>query len=151
MAHYTTVQEVVEYGIDDVDEERVVEVPVRDLLFVYKTFGELIRFFQDPSHFPDVDAVAEFVGNTEEGALSVCWEAQQERLTDALPDDVTSSIEAGELDHPEPPEYGRRVEAASAEDDFEDDLEDELGAHGFEEELGDDDDLGGLFDDLDFE
>jgi len=151
MARFTTVQEVVEYGIDDIDEERVVEVPVRDLMFAYKAFGELIRFFQDPGHFPDVDAVAEFVGNTEEGALSVCWEAQQERLAEALPDDVTASIEAGELDHPEPPEYGRRAEIP-VEDDFEDDLDDELGAHGFEEEFGDDDDgLGGLFDDLDLD
>ncbi len=152
MARYTTVQEVVEYGIDDIDEDRVVEVPVRDLLFAYKAFGELIRFFQDPGHFPDVDAVSEFIGNTEEGALSVAWEAQQERLAEALPDDVGASIEAGELDHPEPPEYGRRAEVAS-EDDFDDEFEDDdLGAHGFEEEFGDDDEgLGGIFDDLDFD
>lgn len=152
MAHRTTIQEVVEYGIEDVDEDREIKVPLGDLLFVYKTFGELIRFFQDPSHYPDVDAVAEFIGNTEEGALSVCWEAQQERLLEALPDDVTASIEAGELDHPELPEYGRRAEAAD-EDDFDDEFDDDdLGAHGFEEEYGDDDDdLAGLFEGLDFD
>ena len=154
MAQYTTVQDVVEYGIDDVDEDRVVEVPVRDLLYAYKALGEMIRFFQDPGHYPDVEAVSEFVGNTEEGALRVLWEAQHERLIEALPGDVTVSLEAGEFDHPEPPEYGRTAVAA-ASNEFEDGLdeEDDFEAHGFGEEFGDEDDdgLSGLFDDLDLD
>ena len=154
MARYTTVQEVVEYGIDEIDEERAVEVPVRDLLYVYKAMGEVIRFFQNPGHYPDVESVSEFVGNTEEGAIGVLWEAQHERISEALPDDVTASLEAGELDHPEPPEYGVRPEVAD-EDEFGglgDDDED-FASHGFGEEFAEDDEdgLSGLFDDLDLD
>jgi hypothetical protein len=158
MPHYTTVQEVVEYGIDDIDEDAVVEVPVRDLLFAYKAMGEVIRFFQNPAHYPDIEAVNEFMGNTEEGALRVLWEAQAERLIESLPDEVTSSIEAGELDHPEPPEYGRRTAEGAGMAAFDEELDEdeEFEAHGFGEEFGDDDDdddrgLGGLFDDLDLD
>ena len=151
MAQFTTIQEVVEYGIDDIDEDRMVEVPLRDLIYAYKAMGEVIRFFQDPGHYPDVEAVSEFVGNTEEGALGVLWEAQHDRLTEALPGEVAVALEAGEFDHPEPPEYGRGAVAAGS-GEFEDGLdEDGFEAHGFGEESGDEDDdgLGGLFDDLD--
>jgi len=165
MAHYTTVQEVVEYGIDEIDEDSVVEVPVRDLLFAYKAMGEVIRFFQNPAHYPDIEAVNEFMGNTEEGALRVLWEAQAERLVDSLPDDVVASLESGELDHPEPPEYGRRVAEGAGMAAFDEDVDeddDDIESHGFGEEYGDDfdddedddgdngdDGFGGLFDDID--
>ena len=152
MAGYTSLEEVVQYGLDDIDEDRAVEMPLRDVLYVYKALGELIRFFGDPSHYPDMDSVAEFVGNTEEGALRVLWDAQHQHLAESFPPDVSSAVEAGELDHPEPPEYGRTA-GDEHDDEFDDELDDEdFGAHGFGEETGEDEGgLEGLFDDLDLD
>jgi hypothetical protein len=150
MAGFTTIEECVEYGLDQVDEERVVEVPLRDLLFVHKTLGELIRFFQNPSHYPDLDTVHDFVGNTEEGALRVLWDAHHEKLSEAFPTDVASAVESGDFDHPEATDYGVSLDDADdTDDEFDDDVDDDIGM-GFDDE-DEDGPPDGLFDDFDLD
>jgi hypothetical protein len=99
----------------------------------------MMRFFQSPTHYPDVDAVAEFVGNTEEGALRVLWDAHHERLAEAFPPDVSLSIEGGDFDHPEPPDYGGGLEGE--EDEFDDQLDEEDASSDFGIDYGEVDEV----------
>jgi hypothetical protein len=47
---YTNVEEQVEYGLDTIPEDRLVSVPLRDLMYSFQTFRELVRFFHQPLH-----------------------------------------------------------------------------------------------------
>jgi len=49
MQEYTDIEAQVEFAASKIDSERRVEISLRDLMFVFRTVGELIRVF----HWPD--------------------------------------------------------------------------------------------------
>ena len=102
---YTSVEEQVEYGLDTVAEERIVEMPLRDLLYVYQTLGELIRFFHQPLHFPDLEAVKRFLGDRNNGAFHLLSECYYEKLYGVWPKDIDEAIREGGFDNPGLPYY----------------------------------------------
>jgi len=48
MEEYTNIEAQVEFATSKIDSERRFEIPLRELIFAYKTVGELIRFFHQP-------------------------------------------------------------------------------------------------------
>jgi hypothetical protein len=48
MEEYTNIEAQVEFATSKIDSERRFEISLRELIFVYKTVGELIRFFHQP-------------------------------------------------------------------------------------------------------
>jgi len=95
---YTSVEEEGAYGLQTVAEDRTVTVSARDLLYVYKTLGEFIAFFHQPLHYPDLEAVQEFIGTMKRGGLHLLAECYYEKLRDVWPDDIKAAIEEGQLD-----------------------------------------------------
>ena len=77
-----TIEERVEFGLDQIDENRKVEIPLRDALYAYKVLSELIAFFHQPDNYRTLDDVKAFLGNKNVGALHVLWEAHYRRLRD---------------------------------------------------------------------
>ncbi|RYG75340.1 hypothetical protein EON80_01010 [bacterium] len=107
MQEYTTVREQVEYGLDKIAEDRTIEVSLRDLMYVYKTLGEFVRFFHQPMHYPTLAHVKEFLGTVDEGAAQVLTECYYEKLSLYYkgPKDIKDMIDESEFDHPLPPHY----------------------------------------------
>jgi hypothetical protein len=106
---HPSVREVVEYGLERISPDRSVSVPVRELVRLFKVFGELNAFFHQPRHYPSLDAVHAFLGSrTDGGAYQTISEAYYDTLPNLLPDDVVQIIESGELDHPTPLAYRER-------------------------------------------
>lgn len=98
-------REIVEYGLGAVPNDSV-EVSLRDLVFVHQVLGELVRFFHQPLHYPDLQSVQAFLGSRGSGgAFDVLAEAYYTRVGNMLPSGVRGLLEEGELDHPAPPEY----------------------------------------------
>jgi hypothetical protein len=112
--HYTTVEEQVEYGLDSVAPERTVEVPLRDLLFAYQTLGLFVNFFHQRLHYPDVEAVHRFMGNSEAGAFHLLCEAYYHRLRDVWPEDICDGFDESRFDNPDSPYYYQVAEPGSA-------------------------------------
>jgi hypothetical protein len=81
----SNIEREVEFGLEQFAPERKIEVPLRDLLYAYKTIGEFIQFFHDPHHFRTLADVQRFLGNRHEGGLHVLWETYYRRLRDAWP------------------------------------------------------------------
>lgn len=102
---YTTVEGQVEYGLDTIMPERTVELPLRDLLFVYQTLGAFINFFHQQAHYPDIEAVHQFLGNKDAGAVHLLCESYYRRLGDVWPVDIAEGMEEGRFDNPMPPYY----------------------------------------------
>jgi len=117
---YTSVEEQVEYGLEAVAADRTVEVPLRDLLYVYKTLGELISFFHQPLHYPDLAAVEEFLGDRKRGAYHLFSECYYRRLRDVWPEDIAAALEEGGFSHPRSPYFYHPTDEAPLTDSNDD-------------------------------
>ncbi len=102
---YTTVEEQVDYGLDAIDVDRIVEIPLRDLLFIHQTLGEFIAFFHQPMHFPTLEDVQRFLGNKDNGALHLLWECYYGRLNGVWPDDIREVFNEDRFNSPVSPYY----------------------------------------------
>ncbi len=81
---------------------------LRNLLFVHQTLGELNRFFHQPEHYPNIEAVREFLGSCDNGGgYDALVEAYYIKLRGMLPADVEELFTDGVFDHPLPPAYYR--------------------------------------------
>ena len=106
MASAPTIREIVEFGLNEIPESRTVEVSLRDLLFIHQTIGELNRFFHQPLHFPNLEAVNKFLGDRSSGGgYEVLHAAYYAKLRKMLPPDVEDKLSDGVFEHPQPPEY----------------------------------------------
>ena len=101
MEKFDSLEERVEYGLDEVDPDTTVQVPLADLLYVYKTLGQFVRFFQNPSHYPSIKAVSDFLGDGDDGALRILFESYFEKISDVWPDDIQSALQDGALELPD--------------------------------------------------
>jgi hypothetical protein len=114
MPRYTTVEEQIDYGTSKIDPARSIEIPLRDLVQIYLTLAELIRFFHQPLHYPTLPQVERFLGTTEQGAVSVLHQLYYHKLHDVWPEDIARALDEGELNNPDPPYY---YEATNPEHD----------------------------------
>ena len=100
---YTTVEEQVEYGLNSIDENRIIEVSARDLVYIYNTIWEMIGFFHNPDHYPNIAAVQKFIGTKDAGALHLLAECYYRKLDAMLPADIHQENDGGMLDNPSSP------------------------------------------------
>jgi hypothetical protein len=106
VASHPTIRELVEFGLGSVPKSERVEVSVRDLLFVHQVLGELNRFFHQPTHYPDVKAVRDFLGSRGDGgAYEMLAEAYYTKLGEMLPAKVHEQLNEAAFEHPDPPRY----------------------------------------------
>jgi hypothetical protein len=105
MAGYTSAEEQVEFAVNQIDPERQVELPLRDLMYVYATVGELIRFFHQPLHYQSLNDVEDFIGDKDNGALHLLCAVYYDKLRDVWPDDIQKGFDEGLFDNPHSPYY----------------------------------------------
>ncbi|MCP4157649.1 MAG: hypothetical protein GY757_58610 [bacterium] len=105
MPGYTTTDEQVEYGLDTIDPERTVEVSLRDMVYIYKTLGELNRFFHQPKHSCNWHAVKKFIGDKKQGAYRLISECYYNLLPEVFPEDISHGLCEEGLYPNAPPDY----------------------------------------------
>lgn len=107
MSKYSTPKERVEFGLNTIPPDRMVTVPLRDLMYVHQTLAEFVQFFHQPLHYPNLHAVERFLGTQGQGgAFDVLSESVYERFRRMLPSDIDEAFGDGErFEHPLPPAY----------------------------------------------
>jgi hypothetical protein len=107
MAEHSTPRQRVEFGLDTIPPDRMVTVPLRDLMFVHQALAEFFQFFHQPMHYPDLAAVERFLGSRDSGdAFDVLHESVYKRMHEMLPPDIHRAFGEGErFEHPLPPSY----------------------------------------------
>ncbi len=107
MPEHSTPTERVEYGLDTIPADRMITVPLRDLLYAHQALAEFVQFFHQPLHYPDLAAVQRFLGTRGSGdALDVLWRCYYDRLHRLVPADTDEAFSGGErFEHPLPPSY----------------------------------------------
>ena len=106
------------HGIEDnIDADETVEVGLCDLLKVHATLAELISFFHQPTHYPSIEAVPEFLGTRDDPkGFSLLCKAQYDHMSRMLPERVQKMFDQGKFDAPEMAFYfeGKVSEQVSA-------------------------------------
>lgn len=102
---HASIEEQIEFGLDSVDADRTVEVPLRDLLYIRQTLGEYIRFFHNPSHYPSLEEVKKFLGNRDAGALKPLFDCYYNKWRDAIPEDIHDQYNGEVFSNPSSPYY----------------------------------------------
>ena len=107
MAEHSTPKQRVEYGLDTIPSDRMVTVPLRDLMFVHQTLAEFVQFFHQPLHYPSLAAVERFLGTRNSGdAMDLLCESVYKRMDTMLPPDIHEAFGDGErFEHPLSPAY----------------------------------------------
>jgi hypothetical protein len=106
MKKYTTIEEQIEYGLDTIESERQVELSLKDLMYVFQTIGEYIRFFHQPLHYKKLKDVSEFLGTVDKGAFSALHKCYYDILRKYIPEDIEEAFDDGErFENPNPPYY----------------------------------------------
>jgi hypothetical protein len=103
-----TIEELVNYGLENIDTNENVSVPLRDLVFLYKTIEELVRFFHNPMHYPSLEEVKQYFGDKDEGMFSVLCKIRNETIYKMLPEKVHKMIDDGLLSSNEYPFYYKK-------------------------------------------
>ena len=104
---YTSLEEQVEYGLETIPADRLVSVPLRDLMYVFRTMGELNRFFHQPIHYRSLADVETFLGNRLDGAGAgdLIAECFYRKIRDMLPPDIEAAFNTDRFDPPDYPYY----------------------------------------------
>ncbi len=107
MSAYSTPIQRVEYGLDTIPPERKVTVGLRDLMYIHQTLAEFVRFFHQPTHYPDLQAIENFLGTRGSGdAYDALIEAQYHRIRSMIPADIDDAFGEGDrFEHPLLPAY----------------------------------------------
>lgn len=100
MSRSSDIEKRVAYGLDEIEPNRKIEVPLHDLLFIYQTIGELIAFFHDETKYATLDEVRKFIGERDKAAQKLLWEIYYRKLYDVWPEDIKQRFLEGKFDRP---------------------------------------------------
>ena len=112
MPEHSTPKERVDFGLESIPPDRTVSVPLRDLIYVYQTLAELIQFFHQPDHYPDLRSIEQFIGTRGSGgALDILFESHYRRMHGMMPGDILEAFAMGDrFEHPQAPRYFEKGE-----------------------------------------
>ncbi len=78
----------IEFGLETIESDRRVEIKLKDLMYIYKTFEEFNRFFHQPMHYPTMQDINIYLGNEDYGAYSVISKMYYEVLSKYVPKEI---------------------------------------------------------------
>lgn len=99
------INEQIEFGLENINDERKIEMKLKDFMFLYKTFEELNRFFHQPMHYPTIEDVNIYIGNKNYGAYSIISKTYYKILDQYLPKDIEKLIDDNKFQNPKYPYY----------------------------------------------
>ncbi len=76
-------------------------------MYIHQTLAELVQFFHQPMHYPDIESVNRFIGSRgSSGAMDILFESVYQRMHKMMPPDIHDAFGDGErFEHPLPPAY----------------------------------------------
>lgn len=102
----STIKSIVEFGLDGIPPDYSVSVNLKDLLYINQVLGEYVRFFHQPMHYPALEDVEKFLGNTDSGGgFEVLKTAYYDKISKMFSSEIRTLLEDGDLDSPHYPEH----------------------------------------------
>ncbi len=78
----------IEFGLETIDPDRKVEIKLKDLIYIYKTFEEFNRFFHQPMHYSTMQDINIYLGDKDNGAYSIISKMYYDILSKYVPKEI---------------------------------------------------------------
>ncbi len=99
-------EEFVTFGLDSVDSNETVKVNLKDLLYVYNTLAEYMRFFHQPLHYQSMKDIEDFLGSVNDNAgFKILHKSLYEKMREMIPIHISDMFGEGDFDSPKLPHY----------------------------------------------
>ncbi len=82
------INEQIEFGLNTINPNKTVEIKLKDLIYIYKTFEEFNRFFHQPMHYPTIQDINIYLGDKDYGAYSIISEMYYHILDKYIPKEI---------------------------------------------------------------
>jgi hypothetical protein len=115
MEKYTDIESQVEYGLEKIDPNRKIEVPLKDFLYMHNTIAEFIRFFHQSMHYETLADVEKFLGDKNKGGFHLLCEILYKKFQyrEVLPEDIQIMVDNSEFENPNYPYYYKSNQLSS--------------------------------------
>lgn len=106
MSNKSITEEIITYGLDQVDAHETIEVNLKDILYIRSVLQEYIRFFHQPRHYQTLEDVKNFLGNYKEpAAFESLSTALYDKMYKIIPEHIKEKDSEGMFSSPEVPFY----------------------------------------------
>lgn len=92
-----SIEDIISYGLDTIEDGKSVNLPLKDFLLVYRTIEELRRFFHNKDHYPDLEIIHKYVGNKNHGMGVILNKIYLDILDKAIDSDIEDLLESKSL------------------------------------------------------
>ena len=102
-----TIKEIVEYNLDKLPEDEYIKLNLKDIIYVFQTLTEYMRFFHQPENYKKLEDIKAFLGTIDSGgAFEVLNTAIYKKMYKIkFPPEIEKMFDDGIFDHPLYPEY----------------------------------------------
>ncbi len=87
------INEIIQQGLDSIDEKETVELKLKDVVHLYKVFGEMNRFFQEAEHYQNPQDLETFLGDQAKGLRAEIFKISHQVLPQYLPHSIEEKID----------------------------------------------------------
>lgn len=102
-------KDIIEFGIESLDDNQKIDVPVKDFIYVYRMAEELRRFFHNADHYRNIDDVRDFLGDyKDKGMFDILNEVYLRKLGEHLDQELEEKLESEEMYCPYIPSYYKK-------------------------------------------
>ena len=98
--------------ISIVKKELVVDTKTHKILYIIRVLEEYMRYLHNPHHYPDIEAIQNFLGDTSSGGGFECLSTAiyKKVYKVDLPAKIEKMIDDGLFEHPLYPSYYKKNE-----------------------------------------
>ena len=97
---------LVEKDLDRISADETCEVNVKDLIYIYRTLQECVRFFHNPMHYTELDDLEKFMGTLDDpGAFTLLKNCVYKKIPKMIPDHIDQDMADGFYEPEEVPFY----------------------------------------------
>ena len=102
----TDFEEIVSHNFSTIDPDESVEVNLRDLLYVYQSLNECVRFFQQANQAGNMGDIHRFLGKEKERrGFCILQKCLDDKLAKMLPEHIDQMLKEGVFTSPKLPFY----------------------------------------------
>ena len=112
MIKYTSIKDIVEYGLDAISDKEKITMNLKDFLYIRRVLEEYMRYLHNPHHYPDIEVIQNFLGDTSSGGGFECLSTviYKKVYKVDLPEKIEKMIDDGLFEHPLYPSYYKKNE-----------------------------------------
>ena len=104
--------DIIEYGLNNISDKEKITMSLKDFLYIRRVLEEYMRYLHNPDHYPDIEAIQNFLGDISSGGGFECLSTAiyKKVYKVDLPSKIEKMIDDGVFEHPLYPSYYKENE-----------------------------------------